>query len=64
MPGVTTVIADVAELAHEACQLPDALDELAVRCDLIGAGPLLDTWARKRSKRQRARRRWLARRGP
>jgi len=62
MPGVPTTLADVAELAHEAGQLPDALDELAVRADLIGAGPILDQWARKRVKRQRARRRWLARR--
>jgi hypothetical protein len=48
---------------YETGVLPDALDELAIRADLAGAGPLLDEWARKRVKRQRFRRRWLARRG-
>lgn len=46
-------------LAHQLDVLPDALDELAVRADLAGAGPLIDQWAAKRVKRQRARRRWL-----
>ncbi len=53
------MFADLGELAHEQGQLPDALDELALRADLIGAGPLLDQWARKRIRRQRSRRRWL-----
>ncbi len=57
------MFADLGQLAHEQGQLPDALDELAMRADLIGAGPLLDRWARKRVRRQRARRRWLARKG-
>jgi hypothetical protein len=57
----STLLADVAEVIHETGRLPDALDELAVRADLIGAGPLLDTWAKKRVKRQRLRRRWHTR---
>jgi len=61
--GVVAVFADASQLCHEIDALPDALDELAVRAELIGAGPILDTWARKRVKRQQARRRWLARRG-
>lgn len=61
MSDVALIVADVAELAHEQGDLPDALDELAVRCDLIGAGPILDQWAHKRVRRQRARRRWLRR---
>lgn len=64
MAGAATILADAAERVHATGQLADALDELAVRCDRIGAGPLLDSWARKRVKRQRQRRRWLARNRP
>jgi len=59
--GSISLLADVAQVAHEQGQLPDALDELAVRADLIGAGDLVDQWAHKRVKRQRARRRWYQR---
>jgi hypothetical protein len=65
MAPIATVLADTAQLAHEQGQLPDALDELAVRCDLIGAGDLVDQWAHKRvNRRRRARRRWYQRNRP
>jgi len=63
--GSISLLADVAQIAHEEGVLPDALGELAVRADLIGAGDLVDEWARRRGNaRRRARRRWYRRNRP
>lgn len=41
MTRVTDVFVDAGMLAHDTGQLPAALEELAIRLDLAGAGELL-----------------------
>jgi hypothetical protein len=60
MPAQRSIeaFAEAGTIAHELGVLPDALDELSVRADLVGAGPIIDAWVRRRIRRQRIRRRW------